>query len=335
MKFREAFLTGSTPFDTIFDLTDEWNFSDETCTLREYLGLTPEEEDVWVSQSDEALEDLMEQEKNRRLFFTDIDGTLLTDRKELTPRAAEYLDKALAQGHQIILTTGRAPASTLLQARRMHLNKKGCYVICCNGAQTLDSATGEILASSGVPHPVIRRCFEEAEKAGIYLQSYDNDQILTQFDSPYLYTYARILEMDYKIVPDVEASLPADYCPPKLLALDSSHERLVEFRERLNAIYSDVLDIVFSQDTYLEIVCKGVNKGAAVKDVARMLQVPLALCVAAGDSENDIPMIKAAGVGAAMANAEDAVKEAADYVSTLDNNHDGIAEIIENLVLHK
>lgn len=51
-------------FEEIFDLTDKWNFSDETCTLREYLGLTAEEEDVWISESDEALEELMKKERD-------------------------------------------------------------------------------------------------------------------------------------------------------------------------------------------------------------------------------------------------------------------------------
>ncbi|MCC8101108.1 MAG: hypothetical protein LIP11_02225 [Clostridiales bacterium] len=63
MKFRERFMKGETEFDEIFDLTDEWNFSDEECTLREYLGLTAEEEDVWISESDEALEKLLNRER--------------------------------------------------------------------------------------------------------------------------------------------------------------------------------------------------------------------------------------------------------------------------------
>ncbi|MCC8045051.1 MAG: hypothetical protein LIP12_06085 [Clostridiales bacterium] len=65
MKFRERYMSGEAEFDEIFDLTDEWNFSDEECTLREYLGLTPEEEDVWISESDEALEELMEKERRK------------------------------------------------------------------------------------------------------------------------------------------------------------------------------------------------------------------------------------------------------------------------------
>lgn len=66
MKFRERYMSFETDFEEIFELTDEWNFSDETCTLREYLGLTAEEEDVWISESDEALEELLEKERTER-----------------------------------------------------------------------------------------------------------------------------------------------------------------------------------------------------------------------------------------------------------------------------
>lgn len=66
MTFRERYMNFETDFDEIFELTDKWNFSDETCTLREYLGLTAEEEDIWISESDEALEQLMEQERRSK-----------------------------------------------------------------------------------------------------------------------------------------------------------------------------------------------------------------------------------------------------------------------------
>lgn len=64
MKFRDRYMRREAQFEEIFDLTDKWNFSDEICTLREYLGLTAEEEDVWISESDEALEELMKKERD-------------------------------------------------------------------------------------------------------------------------------------------------------------------------------------------------------------------------------------------------------------------------------
>ncbi len=62
-KFRDRYLKGEAEFEEIFDLTEEWGFSDTTVPLREYLGLTADEEDLWISESDEALQELMEKER--------------------------------------------------------------------------------------------------------------------------------------------------------------------------------------------------------------------------------------------------------------------------------
>ena len=58
------------------------------------------------------------------------------------------------------------------------------------------------------------------------------------------------------------------------------------------------------------------------------LQIPLAHTIAVGDAENDIPMLAAAGLGAAMCNGTEEVKKHAGYITTADNNHSGVAEII-------
>ncbi len=63
MTFRDRFMKHEAEFDEIFDLTEEWGLSDDLRTLREYLGLTAEEEDVWISESDEALEELLLKER--------------------------------------------------------------------------------------------------------------------------------------------------------------------------------------------------------------------------------------------------------------------------------
>ena len=82
MTFKERFFLGEIPFEDIDRYTSRWNFSDETCTLAAYLGLNGEEEDVWISQSDEALEALLEKEKAAylacptKILFTDLDGNV-------------------------------------------------------------------------------------------------------------------------------------------------------------------------------------------------------------------------------------------------------------------
>ncbi len=61
--FKERYLAGEIEFEAIDDATQKWGMSDETCTLREYLGLNAEEEDVWISVSDEALQEMLEKQR--------------------------------------------------------------------------------------------------------------------------------------------------------------------------------------------------------------------------------------------------------------------------------
>ncbi len=63
MNFKERYLNGDIPFEAIDDYVDEWNNSDDSRTLREFLGLSVEEEDVWIDVSDEALQELLDQQK--------------------------------------------------------------------------------------------------------------------------------------------------------------------------------------------------------------------------------------------------------------------------------
>ena len=125
MKFRERFMMGEVPFDDIFSLTDKWNFSDEACTLREYLGLTAKEEDVWISDSDDALEELMEKEKNTKAVFLDLDGTLFTDEKTFSAGNCQAIEKALAAGHHIVISTGR-PLASAIAKRVFSKNRLQC-----------------------------------------------------------------------------------------------------------------------------------------------------------------------------------------------------------------
>lgn len=61
--FKEKYLAGEIPFEEIDQYTSQWGYSDTTMTLREYLGLNEEEEDVWIEESDEALQDLLDRQK--------------------------------------------------------------------------------------------------------------------------------------------------------------------------------------------------------------------------------------------------------------------------------
>ena len=89
------------------------------------------------------------------------------------------------------------------------------------------------------------------------------------------------------------------------------------------------MDCFFSCEWFLEVVPKGMNKGEAVKMLCALQNVEIENAVAAGDAANDLAMLKAAGIGVVMCNGTDEVKAVADFVTTRDNNHDGVAEIAD------
>ena len=88
----------------------------------------------------------------------------------------------------------------------------------------------------------------------------------------------------------------------------------------------------FSNDQYLEFYNHEAGKGNAILAVCRHFNIPVGNSIAAGDAPNDISMLQAAGIGVAMANAGPGVKEAADFVTSLDNEHNGLTEAIEKFM---
>ena len=94
--------------------------------------------------------------------------------------------------------------------------------------------------------------------------------------------------------------------------------------------YSDMLDSMYSNDYYLELIPRKSGKGNALIWLRDYLGIKPENVIAAGDGENDMSMIQAAGVGVAMLNAPDNVKTVADIITETDNNHDGLAPILLN-----
>lgn len=325
-------MKGELPFDAIFDYTDTWNVSDETCTLREYLGLTAEEEDVWISESDEALEELLEREKNRKIIFLDLDGTLLNDRKEFTEGNRKAIKAALQAGHSVVIATGRPLVSAIVQAEKLGLIGEGCYIISFNGGEIYDTAKKESIYRKTIPLPYVRYIFDTAKAMGLHCQTYNDVEILTEADTPALQFYMETTKVRGRIVPDVVEALGKE--PVKMIVIDlHDHDKLIRFRDETAAWCEGKLDRFFSSPEYLEHVAPGISKGKAIHILCEYLGIPMENTIAAGDAENDISMIRAAAVGAAMANAEPDVKAAADYVTKRSNNEDGVSEIIGKFML--
>ena len=268
----------------------------------------------------------------RRILFTDLDGTLLNDKKEITPGNQAAIDEALAKGHIIVISTGRPLASARIQAERLGLTKKGCYAITYNGAQIYDTYHQKTVYGKGLPQNIVKPLFDAAASRGIHIQTYNDTHILSEHENFEIKKYSQVIGIPYKIVENVDAALTTD--PYKLIAINyESHDKLVEYKQNVLSDYEGTLDSFFSNDNFLEIVPTGISKGFAVHWMCSHLGVPLENSVAAGDAQNDIAMLEAAHVGAVMCNAFPGIAEHGNYVTRADNNHDGVAEIIHRFIL--
>lgn len=269
---------------------------------------------------------------NKRILFTDLDGTLLDDQKKITPGNQAAIDEALENGHIIVISTGRPLASALIQAENLGLVKKGCYAITYNGAQIYDIYNKKTVYGRCLSRDLAAPLFRAAAERDLYIQTYNTTHILTERVTPELKLYTTTIQIPYKIVNHIDDALVED--PYKLIAIDlKSHEKLVAFQEEVLSQYRDKLDSFFSNDHYLEIVPTGISKGFAVQWMCKFLDIPLENSVAAGDAQNDIAMLEAAHIGAVMCNAFPGIAEHGNYVTKADNNHDGVAEIIHRFIL--
>lgn len=270
--------------------------------------------------------------KNTKILFTDLDGTLLNDQKEVTPGNQAAIDKALSQGHKIVVTTGRPLASGLHIAERIGLTREGCYVIAFNGGQIYDPFHKKTVYGKTFSKEVAKPLFQEALNRGLHIQSYSDTQVLALRETPELHFYIGGSTVSYKIVPDVDEAFPND--PYKILLVGLTNRPEIEkFQKECVDPLKGTVRSFFSTESYLEIAPEGVSKGFAVKWLCEYLGIPLKNSVAAGDAPNDVEMLQAAHTGAVMCNAFGGVEKYANYVTEHDNNHDGVAEIIEKFIL--
>lgn len=265
------------------------------------------------------------------ILYLDLDDTLLNSEKRVSPENAAAVRGALRAGHQVVLTTGRPLAATLPLAEELGLLRPDCFVISFNGALIYDCGAGKPLVMETLPLALTRELWNLAKARGIHCQGYSRSDTLVCADDEEVRFYAGRIHVTYR----VDASLPDSLREEtvKLLFIDlKDHAKLEAFRDEAAARCGGALSLFFSNRWFLECVRAGVSKGDAVRRLAALLGVPIERTIAVGDQENDLPMIRAAGIGCAMANATDALKAEADYVTERDADHSGVAEIIKKFL---
>lgn len=287
-----------------------------------------------------------------KILFSDLDGTLLTDEKLILDEDMRAIQRMLDCGNKFLITTGRPLASAKLMAKKYGFYRPGFFLVSFNGGLIFDCETEQSVLTRRIPVESVKFIMDAAFERGMHAHTYAGDLVISEHETEQLKNYCKAMQMDYLVVDNVcdyfagiehkenqaDPSVPINVVvkpnPIKVNVITPfGHGSLEEFRAEMRKTTAGKLFDVFSKPEMLEFSNLKSNKGDAVRFMADFYKVPLSETIACGDEENDCPMIEAAGIGVAMANASGVAKSVADYVTEKDNNHAGIAEVIRRFVL--
>nr|MCR4934023.1 Cof-type HAD-IIB family hydrolase [Lachnospiraceae bacterium] len=269
---------------------------------------------------------------NCKLLFTDMDRTLLKDDCTISSDLKKAFDEMSKKHHKLILTSGRPLPGITERIEALGLNYPETYVVSFNGGLIYDYSQKKALFERKLNRDIIKKVEALCKEEGVYVHSYTDSEIITLKDGEELAFYRSRIHMPYKVVKSLYSTLKSGAYKLQIISL-SDREKLDKLQEKIMSAFGNEVDTVFSSTKYLEVLPKGVSKGEAVKKLSYMLSVPIERTFAAGDEDNDISMIKAAGTGVAVINATPAVKDAAKIITKNDNEHDGLLEIVNEYFL--
>lgn len=266
-----------------------------------------------------------------KLITSDFDHTLANSKSEISKENAEAIAKYIASGGIFTVSTGRMYASIVQKIRDLKLDKYGIPIISFQGAVITDSTTGEHIYKKPMDRKLVCEIARYCEQRDIYLQAYSADNLYFAEKCEYSDMYCGFQNVwdracavgqlsDYFEKNDVELV--------KCLIMNTDTVRLEQIRKDINAYFNGRVVFFNSAPILIECVDNESGKGNALIQLAKKFNVAVEDTVAVGDAMNDLSMIKAAGLGVAVANAAEELKKAAGFTAK-SNDENAIAQIIE------
>ena len=268
--------------------------------------------------------------KDKKILVLDIDGTLVNSKKEITPETLKYLTKIQEEGHIVALASGRPYPGMKGYAKEIGLDKFGGYALSFNGGKIINCKTKETVFEKAIPNSFAKTIYNYAKEHGIGMVTYQNDSVITGTDiDEYMEYEARL---NYMVIRQVEDFLSyVDFDMVKCL-LTAPPDIAPKHEEALRNLLAPDLNVFRSEPYFIEVTTKGVDKAESLDGLLKTLNIPRENSICCGDGFNDLTMVKYAGIGVAMDNAQQIVKDNADYI-TASCDEDGIVEVIKKFIL--
>lgn len=268
-----------------------------------------------------------------KLIALDIDGTLLNTDKKITSNVFNSIQEAKKNGAKVVLSTGRPLPGVTPLLKELNLTDDGDYVICFNGAVVQEVKSEKVISNIEMSYDDFKTIFKVVKDLNTKVHINTPTNVITPFEEPSKYT---ILESELNQIPIVympENEINDDITFCKIMIIDEP-ERLEEILNVLPKELFEKYTVVRSAPFFLEFLNKKANKGTALKALCESIDLPIEQTIAVGDEENDQHMIKLAGLGVAMGNARDSIKDIANYITKTNNEH-GVAHVIDKFILNK
>lgn len=249
----------------------------------------------------------------------DMDGTILNKDYIISPAVITALQHQKQLGRKILLATGRVRASAVKHA---HTFGGADGFICSNGADVYE-ADGRRIAKNHIEEPYSRLLVELARLTTSHYHAFIEDEWYFEKEKPYTAFYHRRSGLEgHPTNFDNFGTLTFT----KFMFLDDP-EKLEPIKNKIDGEFSSSLQAMYSAPFMLEVVARGVDKAAGLKAFLDFNGASMSEVCAFGDAENDLDMLKAAGIGVAMGNAPELVKQAVTF-HTLSVDDDGVAAFL-------
>ncbi|MBU7593090.1 Cof-type HAD-IIB family hydrolase [Metabacillus halosaccharovorans] len=264
-----------------------------------------------------------------KMIVLDLDDTLLRDDHSISVRTKDALMKAQELGVKVVLASGRPTFGMRHIAQELNLDHYGSFILSFNGGQIINCSTEEEMFSSTLTPEAIHKLYEVSVREGVFIHTYMGDEIITQDENPYTDIEANLTGLPIKIVPNFVSAVNE---PVVKSLMVGPPEQLKEVERKLQTELADEFSIMRSKPYFLEFTEKGVTKGTSLDQLIQTCGIKREEVIAIGDSYNDLSMIEFAGLGVAMGNAPDDIKEIANFVTDT-NMNDGVAKVVEEFIL--
>ncbi len=268
-----------------------------------------------------------------KLIALDIDGTLLNSDKKITTEVYDSIQEAKKNGKKVVLSTGRPLPGVTPLLKELNLTNEGDYVICFNGAVVQEVKSKKVISNIEMCANDFNEINNFAKNNNTHVHINTPTNLIIPEENPSKYTLHEANLNGIEIVSMDENKINDDITFCKIMIVDEP-EKLEEVMKNLPQDLVDKYTVVRSAPFFLEFLNKNANKGTALTALCENINIPIEKTIAVGDEENDQHMIKLAGLGVAMGNARQSIKDIADHITASNNEH-GVAKVIEEFMLKK